>query len=124
MKRKLLVKKLDNDLVVINGTDIPVCSSREFMIWLTFKKLKENKNELILTFKEIFEEHTFKRKEQFIIISRMIKNKMIRRNKISNDKYIYGIIPKDDWGQCTGMHIYNNLTWKENRKLKNHLSKS
>ncbi len=100
-----------NLLVWTDKKIIPMCMF-EWTLWGTILEKINEKKTSILSLNEIFEAFTFKRKERFMIISGLIKKKVIKRKRINIDFYEYSCL------QDTGCpRIYPSLTKKERHSL-------
>lgn len=120
MKNKTFNRKIDKEFVVCIGTDIPVMSFREMMIFCYFDTLKASgKMPANLSFDEIFEDFTYTEKERFLIISRLIKIKSIKRTKINDKKSLYEVIPNMRFNQSKEVRIYKPKNKQEEINLKN-----
>jgi len=109
---KLKEKKNYKNLVVWIDKKIPPMCSFEHCIWGTILEKIKEKSRSALSLDEIFESFTFKRKERFMIISGLIKKKVIKREKINELSHKYTCIENSYYDR-----IYPSITRKERYQL-------
>ena len=109
---KLKNKQNYKNLVIwIDKKTHPMCNF-EHCVWGTIlEKIKETGRD-IFSMDEIFESFTFKRKERFVIISGLIKKKVIKRQRIRGILYKYECIEDS----CPS-RIYPSINKKQRHKL-------
>lgn len=117
MSKKMYQNKMDLDLVVCIGTDVPPMSTIELMMYGRILELIKQNNTNILAMDDIFEGCTHTKRGRFELMSRLVKRRIINRTKISASSHQYEIIPKMTYKQSKEMRIYKPKTRRERLEL-------
>lgn len=119
MKRKhyLMCSKTSREIVTLKGTDVPSMNFSMFLIFSKIVEFIEHHKKDILSYEEIFEGFTFHKNERFIVISRLIKNKLLNRVKFNGNHFRYFILPNINWKKTSEMRVYIPEHKKEFFKL-------
>ena len=117
MKNKLSKRLFGRNTYVFIGTDVPPLDGHEFTLYVLLIERIEKEQSLILSLDEIFENFTFTKEEKFLIVSRLIRNKVITRERVSSNRFKYSIVPKVSYRKCTEHRIYPNLNRIQKKEL-------
>lgn len=98
--------KLDKKIMYFKDTDIPPMGTRQFMLYGEIQELIKKNNTNIFTLDEIFHDYTYKKKQRFDMFSRLIKNKIIKAQRIQEKKFKIQIIPQDSYIEASEMRVY------------------
>ena len=117
MKKRSYQNKMDLDLVVCIGTDVPPISTIELMIYGRLLELIEQKNTNILAMDDIFDGYTHTKRGRFELLARLVKKRLINRIKTNSNSHQYEILPKMTYKYSKEMRIYKPKTRKERMSL-------
>lgn len=108
---------MDLDLYVCKGTDIHPVSSIEFCIYSRILQLINENNANILSMDDIFDGYNHTKTQRFDLISRLIKKRIINRNRFDAIRHCYELIPKMTYKESKEVRVYYPKTRRARQML-------
>lgn len=122
MTKRSYQNKWDSDIVYCQGIKMPIASIIEFMFFEHLKQKIKEEQKKVFSFDEVFDGYTHSKKSRFDLISRLIKKKFIKMEKVDDKNYLFEIIMNESYKECTEMKIYRPKTRRERFEIIRYLN--